>query len=63
MSFISVFINGMFITTELEQHRIVTVENAKGDIIAFMNLIPDFCARRDSLRPIQKTGQAPEGLT
>jgi phosphatidylglycerol lysyltransferase len=37
-----VFVKGMFIKEEIEKHRIASIENSKGNIYAFMNLIPDY---------------------
>lgn len=59
----SVFAEGMFITKELEQHRVVTVENPDGNTIAFLNLIPDYIPGEVAYDLLRIGAKAPDGVT
>jgi phosphatidylglycerol lysyltransferase len=54
-----VFSQGMFDQTELQQQDIITVEDAEGNIKAFLNIIPDYAADESTYDLIRKTNDAP----
>ncbi len=54
-----VFSQGLFDTEELQQQDIITVEDAEGQIKAFLNIIPDFSPEECTYDLIRKTADAP----
>ena len=54
-----VFSQGLFDTEELQQQDIITVEDAEGQVKAFLNIIPDFSPEECTYDLIRKTADAP----
>lgn len=54
-----VFSQGLFDTAELQQQDIITVEDAEGQVKAFLNIIPDFSPEECTYDLIRKTADAP----
>ena len=54
-----VFSQGMFSENELQQQDIITLENAEGQIKAFLNIIPYFAEEECTYDLIRKTNDAP----
>lgn len=54
-----IFSQGMFDETELLQQDIITVENAEGRIVAFLNVIPDYAEDECTYDLIRKSNDAP----
>ncbi|HEX2848007.1 MAG TPA: phosphatidylglycerol lysyltransferase domain-containing protein [Chitinophagaceae bacterium] len=54
-----VFSQGLFDTEELQQQDIITVEDAEGEVKAFLNIIPDFSPEECTYDLIRRTADAP----
>lgn len=54
-----VFSQGLFDAVELQQQDIITVEDAQGEVKAFLNIIPDFSPDECTYDLIRKTADAP----
>lgn len=54
-----VFSQGMFDQAELQQQDIITVEDAEGNVKAFLNIIPDHAADESTYDLVRKTNDAP----
>lgn len=54
-----VFSQGLFDAAELQQQDIITVEDAQGEVKAFLNIIPDFSPEECTYDLIRKTADAP----
>lgn len=54
-----IFSQGMFDETELMQQDIITVKNAEGRIVAFLNVIPDYAEDECTYDLIRKSNDAP----
>jgi phosphatidylglycerol lysyltransferase len=54
-----IFSQGMFDEKELQQEDIITVEDAEGNISAFLNIIPDYSEDECTYDLIRKTSNAP----
>ncbi len=57
-----VFSQGMFLWDELKNQTIITVEDQEGDVVAFLNLIPDYAPGEGTYDLIRKTKDAPNGV-
>lgn len=57
-----VFSQGMFDWTELKKQTIITVENPEEKVIAFLNIIPDYCPNESTYDLMRKTADAPNGI-
>ncbi len=57
-----VFSQGMFISEELKQQTIITVQDAEEKIFAFLNIIPDQVMMEGTYDLIRKTADAPNGV-
>jgi len=57
-----VFSQGMFVREELREQTIITVESSDGNIVAFINIIPDYAAGEGTFDLIRKTRDAPNGI-
>ncbi len=57
-----IFSQGMFIWDELKKQTIITVENAEEKVIAFVNIIPDYCPGEGTYDLIRKTDDSPHGV-
>ncbi len=56
-----VFSQGMFLENELKDQLILTVENATGKIVGFVNLIPDYYPGEANFDLMRKITDAPPG--
>lgn len=57
-----IFSSGMFIKEELKKQTVITVENAEGKIVAFLNQQPNYNSYNEaSYDMIRKTNDAPNG--
>ena len=57
-----VFSQGRFDWSELKNQTIITVENPEEKIVAFLNIIPDYCKGEATYDLIRKTVDAPKGV-
>jgi len=57
-----IFSQGMFLWEELKQQTIISVENKEGQIIAFVNIIPDYAKSEGTYDLMRKTMDAPNGI-
>ncbi len=57
-----VFSQGMFLEEELRNQTIITVEGPDGQIVAFLNIIPDYAKGEGTFDLIRKTSDAPNGI-
>jgi phosphatidylglycerol lysyltransferase len=57
-----VFSQGMFLWDELKNQTIITIESQDGNIVAFLNIIPDYVAGEGTFDLIRKTKDAPNGV-
>ena len=56
-----VFSQGMFDVKEIMQQDVITVADAEGKIVAFLNIIPDYSPDECTYDLIRKTAEAPGG--
>lgn len=56
-----VFSQGMFDSEEIKNHDVITSEDAEGNIVAFLNIIPDYAPEELTYDLIRKTAEAPGG--
>lgn len=56
------FSQGIFLTGEIKQQTVITVENREGKVIAFLNVIPDFAPDEGTYDLMRKTADAPNGI-
>jgi lysylphosphatidylglycerol synthetase-like protein (DUF2156 family)/uncharacterized membrane protein YbhN (UPF0104 family) len=56
-----VFSQGMFLWDELREQTIITVESPDDQIVAFLNIIPDYASGEGTYDLIRKTKDAPNG--
>ncbi len=56
-----VFSQGMFDWDELKEQTIITLENADEQVLAFLNIIPDYAKGEATYDLIRKTADAPGG--
>ncbi len=56
-----IFSQGMFEKKEIIQQDIITVEDTEGNIVAFLNIIPDYAPDECTYDLIRKTAHAPNG--
>ncbi len=56
-----VFSQGMFDAKELMQQDTITISDAEGNIVAFLNIIPDYSPKECTYDLIRKTADAPGG--
>ncbi len=54
-----VFSQGMFMKDELKKQRIFTIENSNNEIVAFLNLLPDYFNREAAYDLLRKTKDSP----
>jgi phosphatidylglycerol lysyltransferase len=53
------FSQGMFDAREIKQHDIITITDEQGQLVAFLNIIPDYAPDECTYDLIRKTRQAP----
>jgi phosphatidylglycerol lysyltransferase len=56
-----VFSQGMFDAKELMQQDVITISDSEGNIVAFLNIIPDYSPKECTYDLIRKTADAPGG--
>ncbi len=56
-----VFSQGMFDVKEIMHQDVITVSDANGNVIAFLNIIPDYSPDECTYDLIRKTAEAPSG--
>ncbi|MGN6249577.1 MAG: phosphatidylglycerol lysyltransferase domain-containing protein [Ginsengibacter sp.] len=56
-----VFSQGMFDAKELEHQDVITIADAEGNVVAFLNIIPDYSPQECTYDLIRKTADAPGG--
>ncbi|HEU5053932.1 MAG TPA: phosphatidylglycerol lysyltransferase domain-containing protein, partial [Hanamia sp.] len=56
-----VFSQGMFDAKELVNQDVITIEDADGNVVAFLNIIPDYSPQECTYDLIRKTADAPGG--
>jgi phosphatidylglycerol lysyltransferase len=56
-----IFSQGMFNADEITQQDVITMEDAEGKIVAFLNIIPDYAPEECTYDLIRKTAAAPGG--
>lgn len=56
-----VFSQGMFDPQEIKAHDIIVLEDQEGEVLAFLNIIPDFTPGEVTYDLIRKKGEAPGG--
>jgi phosphatidylglycerol lysyltransferase len=57
-----IFSQGMFVWSELKNQTVITVESPEEKVIAFLNIIPDYCPGEGTYDLIRKTNDAPNGV-
>lgn len=56
-----IFSQGMFDTKEIQQQDIISIHDAMGNIIAFLNIVPDYAPEECTYDLIRKKADAPGG--
>jgi phosphatidylglycerol lysyltransferase len=56
-----VFSQGMFDAKELMQQDVISISDSEGNIVAFLNIIPDYSPKECTYDLIRKTADAPGG--
>lgn len=56
-----IFSQGMFDSKEIKQQDIISIADASGEIVAFLNIIPDYAPDECTYDLIRKTAHAPGG--
>ncbi|MEO8823737.1 MAG: phosphatidylglycerol lysyltransferase domain-containing protein, partial [Ginsengibacter sp.] len=56
-----VFSQGMFDEKELIDHEVITISDSEGNVVAFLNIIPDYSPDECTYDLIRKTADAPGG--
>ncbi|MDQ3292436.1 MAG: phosphatidylglycerol lysyltransferase domain-containing protein [Bacteroidota bacterium] len=59
----SAFTQGVFNPTEIKYQVVITVEDPEDKIVAFINIIPDYCPEEGTYDLIRKTADAPNGVS
>jgi phosphatidylglycerol lysyltransferase len=57
----TIFAQGMFNSRLIRQHDIISIRNTEGDLVAFLNIIPDYAPGECTYDLIRKTRESPGG--